>query len=108
MTLRHLTRLDADSASTAATTIYINDDGIEVDAVPAFRQFLRARGYAFGTRRRYEAAATRFIDFLIECNVFGQPSSPGTISDAMTAYPLFLRDGAKFVDPKFPTLGEYA
>jgi integrase len=108
MALEHLTRIESVSGSEDSSVIYINDDGLEIKAIPSFRQYLRERGYSYDTIKRYEGAATRFVDYLIECGVFGKPSSPSQISDAISAYPMLLRDGATFKHPKFKQLGAYA
>jgi integrase len=108
MALKHLTRVNLDRANGGTDIVYINDEGVEVEALPAFRQFLRQRGNAHDSILRYEPAVARFIDFLIECGVFGKSSTPSQISSAMEAYPLFLRDGEKTEHPTFPNLGEYA
>jgi integrase len=99
MALKHLTRI---------RDKYINDDGLEVAPLSLFGRYLDQRGYSGASKKRDLYAAVRFLDYLIECRVFGVVASPARISDAMAFYPLFLRDGVKMDCPEFPDLPHYA
>ncbi|SCY65531.1 tyrosine-type recombinase/integrase [Microvirga guangxiensis] len=99
MALKHLTRIG---------DIYIDDDGNEVEPLSRFKQFLDQRGNSGTSKKRYLYAAARFVDYLIECRVFGEAALPARISDAMNVYPLFLRDGVRIEAPEFTSLSAYA
>ncbi|MBJ6127553.1 tyrosine-type recombinase/integrase [Microvirga splendida] len=99
MALKHLTPIDG---------IYINDDGIEVEPLSRFKQFLDQRANRGTSKTRYLYAAARFVDYLIECRVFGEVASPSRISEAMKIYPIFLRDGVGIEAAEFPDLSVYA
>ncbi|WP_187275404.1 site-specific integrase [Methylobacterium sp. WL6] len=88
--------------------IFVNDDGYEITALSKFRRYLDGRGNSVTSMKRYIESAARFVDFLIECEVFGQAARPDEISEAFTAYPIFLRDGPMVRWVEFPTLGTYA
>ena len=108
MALKHLTRITLPRDNGAREEVFVNDAGFEVDALARFRRHLVARGNQPTTIKRYVEAAARFVDFLIECRVFGYPATPGAISDAMNAYPVFLRRGAAMSWPDLPSLDGYA
>lgn len=107
MALKHLTRLAAGRADPSDLR-FIDDDGAELHLLVSFHGHLRSRGYSVGTRKRYMEAAARFVDYLIECDVFRRPARPIAIAEAINAYPIFLRDGAGTDWPELPTLPDYA
>ncbi|MDQ0442171.1 hypothetical protein, partial [Methylobacterium persicinum] len=108
MALKHLTRLKVPRPKGKGAVVYIGDDGYEVEALVRFDRHLDTRGNGPETRDRYLAAAGRFVDYLIECGAFGVPARPSVIAEAIDAYPVFLRDGARTDWPDLPTLGDYA
>jgi integrase len=108
VSLKHLTRVKVSQPNGQSEVVWINDDGIEVFPLTRFREHLYKQGLKPTTRKRYEEAASRFVDYLIECGVFGQVTTPIRIGDALDLFPVFLRDGAKVRAPEFPTLNRYA
>lgn len=108
MALKHLTRMKLPRPNGKEMVVYIGDDGYEVEALNRFDRHLDTRGNRPETRDRYLAAAGRFVDYLIECGAYGVPARPSIIAEAIDAYPVFLRDGARIDWPALPTLGEYA
>lgn len=67
----------------------------EGEHVHAFTHFCRKNSdYAFATQKRYAEVVSRFIDYLIEAGVFGEPVSKRRINDVIDAYPVLLRDGS--------------
>ncbi|SDM48434.1 Phage integrase family protein [Methylobacterium phyllostachyos] len=108
MALKHLTRLTITRPSGIREDVFINDAGFEVDALVRFARHLDTKGYRATTAKRYVEAAARFVDFLIECQVFGRPARQDIIAGALDVYPLFLRDGVEVEGPAFPDLSDYA
>ncbi|MDR6829809.1 integrase [Bosea sp. BE271] len=105
LSLKHLTRL---VTRALPEPVHISNDGFTVDILPRFTRWLRQQGLAAATVARYELAAARFIDFLVEVEVFGRECAIGRRADAIEVYPLFLRDGAAISHPEFPSLPHYA
>lgn len=108
MSLKHLTRLNVPGSRGDLRLVYIDDQGVEVEALSRFKQHLDGRGYGADTIKRYHEAAGRFLDYLIECRAFGAPAQPSDIAEAVDAYPAFLRDGAAIDWPELPSLATYA
>ncbi|HEY8381897.1 MAG TPA: site-specific integrase [Microvirga sp.] len=108
MALKHLTRATLHRTPAGPEEVFIDDGGVEVEALARFRRHLDAQGHAAGTIKRYVEAAARFVDFMIECGAFGRPATPWVISEAVNAYPVFLRDGAGTAWPDLPSLADYA
>ncbi|GJD31216.1 Tyrosine recombinase XerC [Methylobacterium adhaesivum] len=109
MPLKHLTRTVIRRQDTGKSEeIFVNDDGYEIDALLRFRRYIDGRGNRATSLKRYVESAARFVDYLIECEVFGQAARPDDISEAFTAYPIFLRDGPRVAWAEFPTLATYA
>ncbi|MEE7474994.1 site-specific integrase [Methylobacterium hispanicum] len=108
MALKHLTRLVVPRGNGSREEVFLNDDGLEVEPLNRFRRHLQDRRNAPTTVARYMDAAARFIDFLIECGVFGRAVRPSQISDAVHAYPIFLSKGASIDWPELPGLAAYA
>ncbi len=109
MALKHLTRTQVYRPETGThEEIFLNDDGYEIHALKRFRRFVEEQGNRATSLKRYVEAAARFVDFLIECEVFGRPARPEDIAEALAAYPIFLRDGPDTNRVEFPTLGNYA
>jgi integrase len=112
MALKHVTRIVV-SGGYKGHTIHrlVDDEGQYIEGFDRFSQKLVDDGYAFETRKRYQEAGARFIDYLFEVGVLGATTTNFEINQAINTYPIFLRDGPNVqdVDPhKADALQRYA
>lgn len=68
------------------------------EPIEAFTLFCSANlGYAYATQKRYAEAASKFLDYLYEAEVFDRPVSARYLNAVVNAYPVVLRDGCNVV-----------
>jgi hypothetical protein len=100
MSLVHISRIQV-SNGYLGRTIYrlIDSEGDFISGFDRYSHFLiNKRNYPFSTLKRYSEAASRFIDYLYEVRVLGEPTTNLEINRAVESYPHLLRAGARFKD----------
>jgi len=74
------------------TWLLLDKAGMPIEAFSYYCE--KNRDFAVSTQKRYAEVVSRFIDYLIEADAFGVPTTKKHLNAVIDAYPLLLRDGS--------------